>query len=79
MRQLSVCRVSCARQMCSGDSILRVAQDTIGGRTIIWSNVRWAGGTPPKLSTGARKVDIVKFISPDGVELEEVSRALDVR
>lgn len=75
----NVTRLAFIHLAAGGEYILRVAQDTSGGRTIIWSNVRWAGGTPPKLSTGARKVDIVKFISPDGVELEEVSRALDVR
>ena len=62
-----------------GEYILRVAQDSVGGRTIAWSHVHWTGGTPPKLSAGAHKVDIFKFISSDGVELEEVSRALDVR
>ncbi len=62
-----------------GEYILRVAQDSTGGRTIAWSNVHWAGGTPPKFSTGAHKVDIFKFISADGSALEEVSRALDVR
>jgi hypothetical protein len=62
-----------------GEYILRVAQDSTGGRTIAWANVHWANGTPPRLSTGAGKVDIFKFISADGATLEEISRALDVR
>jgi hypothetical protein len=56
-----------------------VAQDEVGGRTIAWSHVHWAGGVPPRLSAGPNRVDIFRFISPDGVVLEEVSRALDVR
>jgi hypothetical protein len=62
-----------------GEYILRVAQDSTGGRTIAWANVHWTGGVPPRLSTGAGKVDIFKFISADGATLEEISRALDVR
>jgi hypothetical protein len=62
-----------------GEYILRLVQDATGGRSVAWTNVRWAGGQAPRLSTGANRVDIFRFISPDGATLEEVGRALDVR
>jgi hypothetical protein len=59
---------------------LRVVQDATGSRTITWgASVKWVGGAAPTLSTGASKVDIFKFLSPDGSTLEELVRALDVR
>jgi hypothetical protein len=75
----NVTTIALTHLVAGGEYILRVAQDSAGGRTIAWANVHWAGGTPPRLSTGAGKVDIFKFISADGATLEEISRALDVR
>lgn len=37
-----------------------IKQDSTGSRTITWpTSVRWAGGTPPTLSTAASALDIV--------------------
>jgi len=42
--------------------LLMVIQDGTGSRTITWpANVKWPGGTPPTLSTGAFGADIVEF------------------
>jgi len=42
--------------------VLEVVQDGTGGRTITWpSNVKWAGGNAPTLSTDANAVDIIAF------------------
>ena len=42
--------------------ILKIVQDNTGGRTISWpASVKWPGGTPPTLSTGGNKIDIVSF------------------
>jgi hypothetical protein len=62
-----------------GEYVVRVVQDGVGGRSVAWTNVRWAGGQAPRLSTGPNQVDIFRFVSPDAVVLEEVSRALGVR
>lgn len=47
-----------------GTYILHVLQDGTGGRTITtWNAVfKWPGATPPVLSTGASKRDILTFI-----------------
>jgi len=46
----------------TGNFLLRVVQDGTGSRTITWpASVRWPGGTPPTLSTGANAADIVTF------------------
>ena len=74
-----VTRLTLTNLVAGGEYIIRVAQDGQGGHSVAWSNVRWAGGAPPRLSAGANRVDIFRFISTDGAVLEEVSRALDVR
>jgi hypothetical protein len=74
-----VTRLTLTNLTAGGEYIIRVAQDGRGGHNIAWANIRWAGGTPPRLSAGANRVDIFRFVSSDGTMLEEVSRALDVR
>ena len=40
--------------------IFRIIQDAIGSRTITWpSNIKWANGTPPALSSGGQEIDIL--------------------
>lgn len=47
--------------------LLKVVQDSTGGRTATWpTNVKWIGGAAPTLSTGAGAIDIVSFYF-DGV------------
>lgn len=54
-------------------------QDSSGSRTMTWpASVKWVGGSAPTLSTGANKVDDVRFIS-NGTLLREISRGLDIR
>lgn len=46
-----------------GRYILILKQDATGSRTVTFpSNVLWAGGTPPTLSTAANTVDIITFV-----------------
>mgnify|MGYP001159485422 CR=1 FL=1 len=48
---------------------LIVTQDATGSRTITWgSNWKWAGGTPPTLTTNPARIDVLMFVS-DGVNL----------
>jgi hypothetical protein len=52
-----------------GTYIIRVLQDGTGGRTLLYGSAyKWAGGTPPTLSTGANDVDILTFYS-DGTNM----------
>lgn len=61
-----------------GTYILHVLQDGAGSRTLAYNGVyKWSVGTPPVLSTGAGKRDILTFVS-DGVSLYG-SILLDVR
>jgi len=47
--------------------LLMVIQDSTGGRTLTFpSNVKWAGGTAPTLSTSGGAIDIISFFY-DGV------------
>ncbi|MHA1883082.1 MAG: hypothetical protein ACTSUO_08560 [Candidatus Thorarchaeota archaeon] len=42
--------------------VLKLVQDNTGGRTVTWpASVKWPASTPPVLSTGANKVDIICF------------------
>ena len=41
---------------------LQITQGAGGGHTLIWSNVKWPGGTPPSLSITGGAVDILTFI-----------------
>lgn len=46
---------------------LYLTQDGTGSRTVTWgASVKWAGATPPTLSTAANAVDILVFESIDG-------------
>jgi hypothetical protein len=45
-----------------GNFLLRVVQDGTGSRTITWpASIKWPGGSPPTLSTGANAEDIITF------------------
>lgn len=41
---------------------LRLLQDGTGSRTVTWPTVKWAGGTPPTLSTAAGASDDFAFV-----------------
>jgi len=42
--------------------VLRLVQDSTGGRTVTWpSGIKWAGGVIPTLTTDANAIDIVSF------------------
>ncbi|MGZ4596277.1 MAG: hypothetical protein ACXV3V_05060 [Actinomycetes bacterium] len=44
-----------------------LVQDATGSRTATWpATVRWAGGTPPTLTTTASKTDVLTFLCADG-------------
>ena len=46
---------------------LYLTQDATGSRTVTWpASVKWAGGTPPTLSTGANDIDILVFETING-------------
>lgn len=58
---------------------LIVIQDATGSRTITWhSTYKWVGGVAPTLTTTANAKDIFVFWW-DGTNMNEVSRALDVK
>ena len=58
---------------------LRFKQDSAGSRTITWGSAfKWSGGTAPTLSTGADKVDILRFYC-DGTNMLNTGTSLDVR
>lgn len=43
--------------------LISITQDSGGSRTVTWfTTIRWAGGTPPTLTTTANKRDIFGFI-----------------
>ena len=43
--------------------IVSITQDSVGSRTVTWfTTIRWAGGTPPTLTTTANKRDYFGFI-----------------
>jgi len=51
---------------------LEIIQDGTGTRTITWNSVfKWAGGTPPTLSSGAGDIDLIYF-DCDGTNLRGV-------
>jgi hypothetical protein len=59
---------------------VRVVQGGAGSYTISWgAGFKWVGGSAPTLSTAVGSVDIFQFLSPDGLTLEEIGRALDVK
>lgn len=60
---------------------LILKQDGTGTRLVTWpGSVKWASGIAPVLSTGANKVDVVTFISPDiGVTWYGMLAGLDLR
>ena len=48
---------------------LKITQDATGSRLITWgTNWKWAGGTPPTLSTAPARIDVLMFVS-DGINL----------
>lgn len=47
---------------------LRLIQDAIGSRTVIWwAGIIWAGGSAPTLTTTATKQDIITLLYSNGV------------
>lgn len=60
--------------------LIYLTQGGAGSFTFAWgTSVKWVGATAPTLSTAVGRIDIFQFISRDGIILQEVSRALDVR
>lgn len=60
-----------------GHFTLGVRQDATGGRLLTWpSNVKFAGGVAPTLSTAANATDVF-LLQYDGTNWQEVSRRLD--
>lgn len=53
------CSLSFSNPVAGMTAKLKLIQDSTGSRTVTWPTIRWAGGTPPTLSTAANKVDIV--------------------
>lgn len=42
--------------------IIRILQDSVGSRTVTWfTTIKWAGGSPPTLTTTASKADTFGF------------------
>jgi parallel beta-helix repeat protein len=70
---------STASKACSMTLIL--TQDATGSRLVTWpASVKWAGGVAPTLSTGASKVDVLTFVTPDnGTTWYGFLSALDLR
>jgi len=51
----------------AGSCTLILKQDGTGGRTLTWpSTVKWAGGTPPAITSAAGAVDIYALVTRDG-------------
>jgi hypothetical protein len=51
----------------AGSCSIILRQDATGGRTLAWpSSVKWAGGTPPPITSGADAVDVYALITRDG-------------
>ena len=47
--------------------ILRLQQDTTGGRTVTWfTTIKWDGATPPTLSTSGNRADLFGFLCTSG-------------
>lgn len=50
----------------AGEFSLILKQDGTGSWTTTWpASLKWNGGTPPTLSTGAGQIDILRFITTD--------------
>ena len=62
-----------------GIYILKLIQDSTGSRTVTaWdSDVLWAGGTAPTISTGANDIDIVGFLW-DGTNYHNIGVMLNL-
>lgn len=59
---------------------LVVTQDATGSRVLTWpTGTKWAAATPPTLSTGAGKADVLAFQSYDGTSWVGRVVALDAR
>ena len=73
-----VTSVSLANLVPGGLYAVSVVQDGVGGRSIAWSGVQWAGGAAPALTATANARDNFMFASFDGATLSELSQAMDV-
>jgi hypothetical protein len=53
----------------AGSCSINLNQDATGGRTLTWPTlVKWAGGTPPPITSAADAVDVYASITRDGGE-----------
>lgn len=51
----------------AGSCSLILKQDGAGGRTVVWPpSVKWAGGTPPTITSAADAIDVFALITRDG-------------
>jgi hypothetical protein len=51
----------------AGSCSIILRQDATGGRTLAWpSSIKWAGGTPPPITSAAGAVDVYALITRDG-------------
>lgn len=55
------------------ECILVIIQDGTGNRTLSWpTNILWAGGSAPTLSTGANAIDVFKIYYIGGTVIGEI-------
>jgi hypothetical protein len=53
----------------AGSCSIILRQDATGGRTLTWpSSVKWAGGSPPPITSAADAIDVYALITRDGGE-----------
>jgi hypothetical protein len=51
----------------AGSCSIILRQDATGGRTLTWpSSVKWAGGSPPAITSAADAIDVYALITRDG-------------
>jgi len=64
----------------AGAITLYLRQDGTGSRTVTWTNVKWASGTAPTLTTTAGALDIITIATVNGgASYQGFETALDVK
>lgn len=58
----SVSALTLSNPIDGGVYTLQITQGGSGSNTVVWSNIKWPGGTPPTLSTAVGALDVVTFI-----------------